>query len=32
MIEGRNFSEQPVKSNLRTYDNVPKIPTSQGDD
>ena len=32
MIDGQNFFEQPVKSNLRTYDNIQKIATGQGDD
>ena len=27
MIDGRNFSYQSVKSNLRTYDNIRKIAT-----
>ena len=31
MIDGQNFFDQPVKSNLRTYDNIRKIATSQGD-
>ena len=32
MIDGQNFSDQPVKKNLITYDNIRKITTSQGDD
>ena len=32
MIDGQNFSDQPVKKNLITYDNIGKITTSQGDD
>ena len=31
MIKGQNFSNQPVKINLRTYDNTQKIATGQGD-
>ena len=27
MIDGRNFSYQSVKNNLRTYDNIRKIAT-----
>ena len=27
MIDAKNFFEQPVKSDLRTYDNVRKIST-----
>ena len=32
MIDGQNFFDQPVKSNLRTYDNIRKVVTCQGDD
>ena len=32
MIDGRNFFDEPVKNNLRTYDNFSKIATGQGDD
>ena len=32
MINGRNFFDKPVKSNLITYDNIQKIATGQGDD
>ena len=32
MIDERNFFDQTVKNNLRTYDNIRKIPTGQGDD
>ena len=32
MIDGRNFFDQPVKNNLRTYNNIQKIATGQGDD
>ena len=32
MIDGLKFFDQPVKNNLRTYDNIPKIATGQGDD
>ena len=32
MVDGRNVFDQPVKNNLRTYDNIRKIATSQGDD
>ena len=32
MIDGRNLFGQPVKYNLRTYDNIKKIATGQGDD
>ena len=32
MINGRNFFDQPVKSHLRTYDNIQKIAIGQGDD
>ena len=32
MIDGQNFFNQPVKNNLKTYDNIRKIATGQGDD
>ena len=32
MTDGGNFFDQPVKNNLRTYDNIQKIATSQRDD
>ena len=32
MINGENFSDQPIKSNKVTYDNIRKIATGQGDD
>ena len=32
MIDGQNFFDQPIRSNLITYDNIRKIATGQGDD
>ena len=32
IIDGRNVFDQTVKNNLRTYDNIRKIATGQGDD
>ena len=32
MIDGQNFSDEPVKIDLRTYDNIRKISIGQGDD
>ena len=32
MIDGQIFFDKPVKNNLRTYDNIRKIVTGQGDD
>ena len=32
MIDGRNFFNQPKKIDLKTYDNIRKIATDQGDD
>ena len=32
LIDGRNFFDQPIKSDLRTYDNIRKIATGQDDD
>ena len=31
MIDGRSLLDQIVKNNLKTYDNIGKIATSQGD-
>ena len=32
MVDGRSFFDQTVKHDLRTYDNIRKIATVQGDD
>ena len=32
MIDGRNFFDQPIKNDLKTYDNIRRISTGQGDD
>ena len=32
MINGKFFFDQPIKNNLRAYDNIRKIATSQRDD
>ena len=32
MIVGQNSFDQPVKSNVRTHDNISKISAGQGDD
>ena len=32
MRDGRNFFDQPVKNDLKTYDNIQKITIGQGDD
>ena len=32
MIDGKIFFDQPVKSSMRTYDNIQKIAKGQGDD
>ena len=32
MIDGQNFFDQTVKNDMRTYDNLQKITTSQEDD
>ena len=32
MIDGKNVFDQPVKNKMRTYDNIRKIETDQGDD
>ena len=32
VIDGRNFFDQPIKNDLKTYHNIKKIATGQGDD
>ena len=32
MIDGRDFFDQPIKSDLKTYDNIRKIAAGQRDD
>ena len=32
MIDGKSFFDQPINSNLKTYDIIRKIATGQGDD
>ena len=32
MIDGKNFFDQPINSMTKTYENIRKIATSQGDD
>ena len=32
MIDGKNFFDQPVKSDKVTYENIRKNSTGQGDD
>ena len=32
MIDGKNVFDQPIKNNLKTYENIRKIATGQGDD
>ena len=32
MIDGKNFFDQPINSNLKTYDNIRKISIGHGDD
>ena len=32
MIDGKNFFHQPINSDLKTYENIRKIVTGQGDD
>ena len=31
MIDGRDFFDQPIKNNIKTYDNIGKITTGQRD-
>ena len=32
MIDDKNFFVQPINSDLKTYENIRRIATSQGDD
>ena len=32
MIDCKNFFDQPINSNIKTYENIRKIATGQGDD
>ena len=32
MIDGKNFFDQPINSMAKTYENIRKITTGQGDD
>ena len=32
MIDGKKCFDQPINSNLKTYENIRKIPIGQGDD
>ena len=32
MINGKNIFDQPIKNDIKTYDNIRKITTGQGDD
>ena len=32
VIDGKNIFDQQIKNNMKTYDNVQKITTSQEDD
>ena len=32
MIDGKNFFDQPINNMIKTYENIRKITTGQGDD
>ena len=32
MMDGKNIFDQPINSDLKTYQNIIKIATGQGDD
>lgn len=32
MIDGRNVFDQPVKDDIKSFENISKITTGQGDD
>ena len=31
MIDGKNFFDQPIKNDFKTYGNIQKIATGEGD-
>ena len=31
MMDGKKFFDQPINSDLKTYENIRKIATAQGD-
>ena len=31
MINGKNFFDQPIKNDIKTYENIRAIATGQGD-
>ena len=32
MTDGKNFFDQPIKKDIKTYENIRKITTGQGGD
>ena len=32
MVDGRNFFDKPIRNDLKTCNNIKKIPTGEGDD
>ena len=32
MVDGRNFFDKPIRNDLKTCNNIQKIPTGEGDD
>ena len=32
VIDGRNFFDKPIRNDFKTYNNIRKIATGQGDD
>ena len=32
MIDGKMFIDQPINSNIKTFENIRKIATGKGDD
>ena len=32
MIDGKNFFDQPINRDLKTYENIRRTATAQGDD
>ena len=32
VVDGRNFFDKPIRNDLKTFNNIKKIPTGEGDD
>ena len=32
MVDGKSFFDQPIENDIKTYENIRKITTGEGDD